>query len=231
MSEARLRDELCRVGPLAPCARLRARNDRQPGRPRARRLSHPHTDACLGDLDPAALDEVDAAGHGAGRGAAEQDAGAASPIYAAAAEAAASSAHSARSWRWASRSRARLQAIITAPITPYCVEGRPRAAARLRAAGRSAVADRVAAAIEHAERLGMPIRAVVLHRGSGPNVPGRNAGGGDGARRGARGNSAAWLEADPKPAPLSPSRSTSCAVSARAGEPERRNEMPRFRVA
>ncbi len=69
--------------------------------------------------------------------------------------------------------------------------------------GDLAVADRVAAAIEHAERIGVPIRALSCWRGSartsGPARPPRRW-------RASRLEETARLArgADPKPAPLAP---------------------------
>ena len=83
--------------------------------------------------------------------------------------------------------------------------------------------DRARRAARHAD----PRRHAVAPR---PERLGRHAGGGDGAARGARGDGAPLARGGcPSPRRCRPSRSTSCAaVSARAGEHERRNAMPRF---
>ena len=89
MSEARTARRAVPRRPLAPRARLRARHDRQPERaPATTASSSPPTDACLGDLDPAALVKVDAAGHAApGAGQPSKTLALHRRIYAAAAEA------------------------------------------------------------------------------------------------------------------------------------------------
>ena len=75
----------------------------------------------------------------------------------------------------------------------------------------------------------MPIRAVMLSR-LGPNVWAGTPAAAMARARGARGNGAPVARRRAQAgAACRPSRSTSCAAtSARAGEPERRNAMPRF---
>jgi ribulose-5-phosphate 4-epimerase/fuculose-1-phosphate aldolase len=207
MSEARLRDELCRVG-----RSLHARGYVHGTTGNLSARLHDGflisaTDACLGDLDPASLVRVDAAGHAApGAGQPSKTLALHRRIYAAAAEAGCI-VHT------HSRALVALSLAIPAhedrddllaPITPYFVMkvGHVPLLAYARP-GDPAVADRVAAAIEHAERLGHadPRRHAVAAR---PERLGRHAGGGDGAPRGARGDGSAVARADPKPAPLSP---------------------------
>ena len=206
MSEGRLRDELCRVG-----RSLHARGYVHGTTGNLSARLHDGflitaTDACLGDLDPAALVKVDAAGHPA--------AGAERPsktlalhrrIYAAAAEAGCI-VHT------HSRALVALSLAIRAnedrndllpPITPYFVMkvghvpllayGRP---------GDPAVADRVVAVIEHAERLGIPIRAIMLSR-LGPNVWAGTPAAAMARLEELEETARLWLAADPKPAPLS----------------------------
>jgi 3-dehydro-4-phosphotetronate decarboxylase len=205
VSEARLRDELCRVG-----RSLHARGYVHGTTGNLSARLHDGflisaTDACLGDLEPAALLRVDAAGHAA--------AGAAQPsktlalhrrIYAAAAEAGCI-IHS------HSRALVALSLTIPAdedrddflpPITPYFVMkvghvpllgyGHP---------GDPAVADRVASAIAEAERRGVPIRAVMLAR-LGPNVWAGTPGAAMARLEELEETARLWLGAEPKPAPL-----------------------------
>ncbi len=173
MSEARLRDELCRVG---RSLHVRGYVHGTTGNLSVRLHDGfliTATDACLGELEPEALVKVDAAGHSA--------AGARRPsktlalhrrIYAAAAEAGCI-VHT------HSRALVGLSLAIPAdedrddflpPITPYFVMkvGHVPLLA-YRRPGDPAVADRVAAAIAAAEQRGVPIRAVMLSR-LGPNV-------------------------------------------------------------
>ena len=173
MSEARLRDELCRVG-----RSLHARGyvHGTTGNVSAR-LHDGYlisaTDACLGDLDPAALVKVDAAGHAApGAGQASKTLALHRRIYAVAAEAGCI-VHT------HSRALVAMSLAIPAnedrddllpPITPYFVMKvghvphipyhRP---------GDPAAADKVAQAIRRYGGEGRPIRAVMLER-LGPNV-------------------------------------------------------------
>jgi len=65
------------------------------------------------------------------------------------------------------------------------------------------VAERVAAAIEHGERLGVPIRAVMLSR-LGPNVWAGTPAAAMARLEELEETARLWLRADPKPAPLSP---------------------------
>jgi ribulose-5-phosphate 4-epimerase/fuculose-1-phosphate aldolase len=206
MSEARLRDELCRVG-----RSLHARGyvHGTTGNLSARLADGfliTATDACLGDLEPAALVKVDATGQAA--------AGAARPsktlalhrrIYAASAEAGCI-VHT------HSRALVALSLAIAAnedrddflpPITPYFVMkvGHVPLLAYARP-GDPAVADRVAAAIEHADRLGVPIRAIMLAR-LGPNVWAGTPAAAMARLEELEETARLWLAAEPKPAALS----------------------------
>ncbi|HEV7575170.1 MAG TPA: aldolase [Caldimonas sp.] len=206
MSEARLRDELCRVG-----RSLHARGyvHGTTGNLSARLADGfliTATDACLGDLEPAALVKVDATGQAA--------AGAARPsktlalhrrIYAASAEAGCI-VHT------HSRALVALSLAIAAnedrddflpPITPYFVMkvGHVPLLAYARP-GDPAVADRVAAAIEHADRLGVPIRAIMLAR-LGPNVWAGTPAAAMARLEELEETARLWLAAEPKPPALS----------------------------
>jgi ribulose-5-phosphate 4-epimerase/fuculose-1-phosphate aldolase len=206
MSEARLRDELCRVG-----RSLHARGYVHGTTGNLSARLHDGflitaTDACLGDLEPAALVKVDAAGHAL--------AAAARPsktlalhrrIYAASAEAGCI-VHT------HSRALVALSLAIAAnedrddflpPITPYFVMkvGHVPLLAYARP-GDPAVADRVAAAIERTERLGVPIRAIMLAR-LGPNVWAGTPAAAMARLEELEETARLWLAAEPKPAPLS----------------------------
>ena len=93
---------------------------------------------------------------------------------------------------------------ILPPITPYFVMkvGHVPLLAYARP-GDPVVADRVAAAIEHAERLGVPIRAVMLSR-LGPNVWAGTPAAAMARLEELEETARLWLQADPKPVPLSP---------------------------
>ena len=173
MSEARLRDELCRVG-----RSLHARGYVHGTTGNLSARLHDGflisaTDACLGELEPDALVKVDAAGHAeSGAGQPSKTLALHRRIYAAAAEAGCI-VHS------HSRSLVALSLAVPAdqdrddflpPITPYFVMkvGHVPLLA-YRRPGDPAVAERVATAIADAERHGVPIRAVMLSR-LGPNV-------------------------------------------------------------
>jgi ribulose-5-phosphate 4-epimerase/fuculose-1-phosphate aldolase len=206
MSEARLRDELCRV---ARSLHARGYVHGTTGNLSARLHDGfliTATDACLGDLEPAALVKVDAAGHApAGAGRPSKTLALHRRIYAAAAEAGCI-VHT------HSRALVGLSFAIPAdedrddflpPITPYFVMkvghvpllayGRP---------GDPAVADRVAAAIAEAERRGVPIRAIMLSR-LGPNVWAGTPAAAMARLEELEETARLWLAADPKPAPLS----------------------------
>jgi len=207
VSEARLRDELCRIG-----RSLHARGYVHGTTGNVSARLHDGflisaTDACLGDLDPAALVKVDAAGHAAaGAGQPSKTLALHRRIYATAAEAGCI-VHT------HSRALVALSLAIPAhedrddllaPITPYFVMkvGHVPLLAYARP-GDPAVADRVAAAIEHAERIGMPIRAVMLSR-LGPNVWAGTPAAAMARLEELEETARLWLEADTKPAPLSP---------------------------
>jgi len=207
MSEARLRDELCRVG-----RSLHARGYVHGTTGNLSARLHDGflitaTDACLGDLDPASLVKVDAAGHAAaGAGAPSKTLALHRRIYAAAAEAGCI-VHT------HSRALVALSLAVRAdedrddllpPITPYFVMkvGHVPLLAYARP-GDPAIADRVAAAIEHGERLGVPIRAVMLSR-LGPNVWAGTPAAAMARLEELEETARLWLEADPKPLPLSP---------------------------
>lgn len=207
--EGNLRSELCRVG---RSLYARAYVHGTTGNLSAR-LGHgllvSATDACLGELEPEALVKVDATGAVAS--------GAGQPskaiilhlrIYGAAA-AARCVVHT--------HSHALVAASLglpadedredfLPPITPYFVMkvGHLPLLAYARP-GDAAVADRVAAAIEHAERLGVPIRAVMLSR-LGPNVWAGTPAAAMARLEELEETAHLWLEADPKPAPLSPAQ-------------------------
>jgi len=206
MSEARLREELCRVG-----RSLHARGYVHGTTGNLSARLHDGflitaTDACLADLDPAALVRVDADGHAAaGEGRPSKTLALHRRIYAAAAEAGCI-VHS------HSRALVALSLAIPAdedradllpPITPYFVMkvghvpllayGRP---------GDPAVADRVATAIADAERRGVPIRAVMLAR-LGPNVWAGTPAAAMARLEELEETARLWLAAVPKPAPLS----------------------------
>ena len=206
MSEARLRNELCRI-----CRSLYARGYVHGTTGNLSARLHDGflitaTDACLGELEPEALVRVDDAGHAA--------AGAARPsktfalhrrIYAAAAEAGCI-VHT------HSRALVALSLTIPAqedrddllpPITPYFVMkvGHVPLLAYARP-GDPEVADCVASAIERAERLGMPIRAIMLAR-LGPNVWAGTPAAAMARLEELEETARLWLAAEPKPAPLS----------------------------
>ncbi len=206
MSEARLRDELCRIG-----RSLHARGYVHGTTGNLSARLHDGflitaSDACLGDLDPAALVRVDAAGHAT--------AGAARPsktlalhrrIYAAAAEAGCivhthSRALVALSLAIPSDED---RADLLPPITPYFVMkvGHVPLLAYARP-GDPAVADRVAAAIADAEARGVPIRAIMLAR-LGPNVWAGTPAAAMARLEELEETARLWLGAEPKPAPLS----------------------------
>ena len=193
MSETRLRDELCRVG-----RSLHARGYVHGTTGNLSARLHDGflitaTDACLGDLEPAALVKVDAAGHAAaGAGRPSKTLALHRRIYEAAAEAGCI-VHT------HSRALVALSLAIPAdedrddllpPITPYFVMKVGHVPLLAYAPpGRSGVADRVAAAIarRRAARRADPRRHAGAPR---PERLGRNAGRGHGAARGARGNGA-----------------------------------------
>ncbi len=208
MSEARLRDELCRIG-----RSLHARGYVHGTTGNLSARLHDGflitaTDACLGDLEPAALVRVDAAGHvAAGADRPSKTLALHRRIYAAAAEAGCI-VHT------HSRALVALSLAIgdedcddlLPPITPYFVMkvghvpllayGRP---------GDPAVADRVASAIADAEGRGVPIRAIMLAR-LGPNVWAGTPAAAMARLEELEETARLWLSAEPKPAPLSASQ-------------------------
>jgi ribulose-5-phosphate 4-epimerase/fuculose-1-phosphate aldolase len=209
MSEARLRDELCRVG-----RSLHARGYVHGTTGNLSARLHDGflvtaTDACLGDLEPAALIKVDAAGHvAAGQGRPSKTLALHRRIYAAAAEAGCI-VHT------HSRALVALSLATPAdedredfvpPITPYFVMkvGHVPLLAYARP-GDPAIADRVAAAIDHAERLGVPLRAVMLSR-LGPNVWAQTPAAAMARLEELEETARLWLGADPKPRSLSPAQ-------------------------
>jgi ribulose-5-phosphate 4-epimerase/fuculose-1-phosphate aldolase len=205
MSEARLRDELCRIG-----RSLHARGYVHGTTGNLSARLHDGflitaTDACLGDLEPAALVRVDAAGHvAAGADRPSKTLALHRRIYAAAAEAGCI-VHT------HSRALVALSLAIgdedcddlLPPITPYFVMkvghvpllgyGRP---------GDPAVADRVASAIADAEGRGIPIRAIMLAR-LGPNVWAGTPAAAMARLEELEETARLWLSAEPRPAPLS----------------------------
>ncbi|MEO8311313.1 MAG: aldolase [Caldimonas sp.] len=206
MSEARLRDELCHVG-----RSLHARGyvHGTTGNLSARLADGfliTATDACLGELEPAALVKVDAAGTGwQGEGRPSKTLSLHRRIYAAAAEAGCI-VHT------HSRALVALSLSFPAgedrddflpPITPYFVMkvGHVPLLAYARP-GDPAVADRVAAAIVDGERRGVPIRAIMLAR-LGPNVWAGTPSAAMARLEELEETAHLWLAADPKPAPLS----------------------------
>jgi 3-dehydro-4-phosphotetronate decarboxylase len=208
MSEARLREELCRIG-----RSLHARGYVHGTTGNLSARLHDGflitaTDACLGELEPAALVRVDAAGHvAAGADRPSKTLALHRRIYAAAAEAGCI-VHS------HSRALVALSlaigdedcADLLPPITPYFVMkvghvpllayGRP---------GDPAVADRVAWAIADAEGRGVPIRAIMLAR-LGPNVWAGTPAAAMARLEELEETARLWLSAEPKPAPLSASQ-------------------------
>ena len=209
MSEARLRDELCRVG-----RSLHARGyvHGTTGNLSARLhdgLLITATDACLGDLEPAALVKVDSAGYAVdGAGRPSKTLALHRRIYAVAAEAGCI-VHT------HSRALVALSLALPAnegrddlvpPITPYFVMkvGHVPLLAYARP-GDPTVSDRVGSAIEHGERRGVPIRAVMLSR-LGPNVWAGTPAAAMARLEELEETARLWLDADPKPAPLSPAQ-------------------------
>ncbi len=206
MSEARLRDELCRVG-----RSLHARGYVHGTTGNLSARLHDGflisaTDASLGDLDPAALVKVDVAGvAAAGAGQPSKTLALHRRIYSASAEAGCI-VHT--------HSRALVAPSLALPadadrddllppLTPYFVMkvGHVPLLAYARP-GDPAVADRVAAAIEHAERIGVPIRAIMLAR-LGPNVWAQTPAAAMARLEELEETARLWLAADPKPEPLS----------------------------
>jgi ribulose-5-phosphate 4-epimerase/fuculose-1-phosphate aldolase len=206
MSEARLRDELCRVG-----RSLFARGyvHGTTGNLSARLADGflvTATDACLGELEPGALVKVNAAGvAAAGAGWPSKTIALHRRIYAVAAEAGCI-VHT------HSRALVALSLAVPAdedhddflpPITPYFVMkvGHVPLLA-YRRPGDPAVADRVAAAIAEAERRGVPIRVVMLAR-LGPNVWAGTPAAAMARLEELEETARLWLDAAVKPAPLS----------------------------
>ena len=206
MSEARLREELCRVG-----RSLHARGYVHGTTGNLSARLHDGflvtaTDACLGDLDPAALVRVDGAGHAvAGAGQPSKTLTLHRRIYAAAAEAGCIIHPHSRGLVALSLTLPATEARddFLPPITPYFVMkvGHVPLLAYARP-GDPVVADRVAAAIEQGERRGVSIRAVMLSR-LGPNVWAGTPAAAMARLEELEETARLWLEADPKPAPLS----------------------------
>ena len=206
MNEARLREELCRVG-----RSLHARGyvHGTTGNLSARLAEGfliSATDACLGELVPEALVKVDASGVPA--------AGAPRPsktlalhirIYGATSEAGCVIHTHSRHLVGASLAIPGDQerADFLAPITPYFVMkvGHVPLIA-YRRPGDPAVGDRVAAAIAAAEQRGAPIRAVMLSR-LGPNVWHQTPAAAMAVLEELEETARLWLGAEPKPVPLS----------------------------
>jgi 3-dehydro-4-phosphotetronate decarboxylase len=206
MSETRLRDELCRIG-----RSLHARGYVHGTTGNLSARLHDGflisaTDACLGDLEPAELVKVDAAGHAAaGAGRPSKTLALHRRIYEVAAEAGCI-VHT------HSRALVAVSLAVPAdedrddllpPITPYFVMkvGHVPLLAYARP-GDPAIADRVAAAIADAERRGVPIRAIMLAR-LGPNVWAGTPAAAMARLEELEETARLWLAATPKPAPLS----------------------------
>ena len=206
MNETRAREEICRVG-----ASLFARGlvHGAAGNISVRLddgfLITP-TDACLGFLDPSTLSRVDARGNLLSGAAPSKTLSLHRAIYDAAAQFDAQTqcvihTHSTHCVALT------LQAVVDEllpPITPYFVMkvGHVPLLAYARP-GDPAVAERVAATIARAERLGVPIRAVMLSR-LGPNVWAGTPAAAMARLEELEETARLWLDADPKPAPLSP---------------------------
>ena len=174
VSEAALREALCRIGHSlfargyvhGTTGNLSARLDDG--------FLVTATDACLGELDPAALVKVDPSGAaGAGAGRPSKTIALHLRIYAAAASAAGCIVHThsrAAVGRSLGIAADESRDDFLPPVTPYFVMkvGHVPLLAYARP-GDPAVAERVAAAIAAAELRGAPIRAVMLSR-LGPTV-------------------------------------------------------------
>jgi ribulose-5-phosphate 4-epimerase/fuculose-1-phosphate aldolase len=209
MSEARLRDELCRIG-----RSLHARGYVHGTTGNVSARLHDGflisaTDACLGDLEPAALVKVDTAGHAApGAGQPSKTLALHRRIYATAAEAGCI-VHT------HSRALVTLSLAIPAhedrddllaPITPYFVMkvGHVPLIAYLRP-GAPEVGEQVAEAIRQAAARGAPIRAVMLSR-LGPNVWHETPAAAMAVLEECEETARLWLGCEPPPAPLSPAQ-------------------------
>jgi ribulose-5-phosphate 4-epimerase/fuculose-1-phosphate aldolase len=205
VNEARLREELCRVG-----RSLHARGyvHGTTGNLSARLAGGfliSATDACLGELVPEALVKVDASGVPA--------AGAARPsktlalhlrIYGATSEAGCVIHTHSRHLVGASLALPgdEERADFLPPITPYIMMEAghvPLSASRVTAIRRG---DRVAAAIAAAEMSGAPIRAVMLSR-LGPNAWHETPAAALAVLEELEETARLWLASEPKPAPLS----------------------------
>jgi ribulose-5-phosphate 4-epimerase/fuculose-1-phosphate aldolase len=206
MTEAQLRDELCRVG-----RSLHARGyvHGTTGNLSARLgdgFLISASDACLGELEPAALVKVDAGGVVApGAGRPSETIALHRRIYGASAEAGAIIHTHSRAVVAVSLAIAADEDRddLLAPITPYFVMkvGHVPLLAYARP-GDPAVAERVAAAIAAAERRGAPIRAVMLAR-LGPIVWHETPAQAMAVLEEIEETARLWLAAEPKPAPLS----------------------------
>lgn len=207
MSEARLRDELCRVG-----RSLHARGYVHGTTGNLSARLHEGflvtaTDACLGDLDPESIVKVDRSGHVvAGPGQPSKTIALHRRIYAASAEAGCvvhTHSHALVALSMTMPANEARDDFLP-PITPYFVMkvGHVPLLAYARP-GDPQTADRVAEAIEHGERLGVPIRAVMLSR-LGPNVWAGTPAAAMARLEELEETARLWLESDRRAAPLSP---------------------------
>ena len=203
-----MRDELCRVGrSLHARGYVHGSTGNLSARLEGGGLLITATDACLGELVPEALVEIDAGG-------APRDLGARPSktlqlhrrIYAATREAGCIvHTHSSRLVRLslgAGDGNARDD--LLPPITPYFVMkvGHVPLLA-YRRPGDPRTADDVAAAIERAAAAGAPIRAVMLAR-LGPNVWQQTPAAAAAVLEELEETARLWLDCEPKPSPLSP---------------------------
>ena len=204
MNEARLREELCRVGrSLFARGYVHGTTGNLSARVDDGGVLVTATDACLGELTPDALVKVDAAGNPSG-GRPSKTIALHRRIYDAAPEArAVIHTHS--------RHCVGLSLATPAdddrddfvpPITPYFVMkvGHVPLIA-YRRPGDPAVGDRVAAAIASAAQRGAPIRAVMLSR-LGPNVWHETPAAAMAVLEELEESARLWRETTPKPAPL-----------------------------
>ena len=208
MNEAWLREELCRVG-----RSLHARGyvHATAGNLSARLpdgMLITATDACLGDLEPADLARVDAAGVAAGTGRPSKTLALHQRIYAAAPEAGCiihtHSTHLVAASLAAADGEARDD--LLPPITPYFVMkvGHVPLIAYHRP-GDPAVTERIAEAIARGRARGAPIRAVMLAR-LGPNVWHETPATAMATLEELEETARLWLACTPRPLPLSEAR-------------------------
>ena len=165
------------------------------------------TDACLGELEPAALVKIDANGAAAPDGPRPSKTAALHlRIYASVPEARCvvhtHSRHLVRASLAVPADEARDD--LLPPITPYFVMkvGHVPLLA-YRRPGDPATADQVAAAIARADAHGAPIRAVMLSR-LGPNVWHDSPGAAMAVLEELEETARLWLDTEPRPAPLTP---------------------------